>query len=85
VWQVFRGSIRVLLDNQYVFQPFWDALNNPRIDGSIPGHWHEAFGDVRQRVHRALAQHDRERVLDEVFVRLVHPAQPVNAWRGDVE
>lgn len=70
VWQVFPGPIRLLLDNQYVFQPFWDALNNPRSDGSIPGHWREAFDDARQRVHRALAQQDTERVVYEVFVRL---------------
>lgn len=70
VWQVFPGPIRLLLDNQYVFQPFWDALNNPRNDGSTPGHWREAFDDARQRVHRALAQQDTERVLYEVFVRL---------------
>lgn len=38
VWQVFPDPIRLLLDNQYVFQPFWDALNNPRSDGSIPDH-----------------------------------------------
>jgi hypothetical protein len=70
VWQVFPGPIRLLLDNQYVFQPFWDALNNPRNDGSTPGHWREAFDDARQRVHRALARQDTERVLYEVFVRL---------------
>ena len=70
VWQVFPGPIRVLLDNQYVFQPFWDAVNNPRSDGSTPDHWREAFDDARQRVHRALAQQDTERVLYEVFVRL---------------
>lgn len=70
IWQVFPGPIRVLLDNQYVFQPFWDALNNPRADGSIPEHWRESFEEARQRVHRALAQQDTERVLYEVFVRL---------------
>ena len=70
VWQVFPGPIRVLLGNQYVFQPFWDALNNPHSDGSIPQHWREAFDDARQRVQRALAQQDTERVLYEVFVRL---------------
>ena len=70
VWQVFPGPVRLLLDNQYVFQPFWDALNNPRADGSIPDHWREAFDDARQRVHRALAQQDTERVLYEVLVRL---------------
>ena len=70
VWQVFPGPIRILLDNQYLFQPFWDAFNNPRVDGSTPTHWREAFDDARTRVHRALAQQDTERVLYEVFVRL---------------
>ena len=70
VWQVFPGPIRVLLNNQFVFQPFWDALNNPRPDGSTPGHWQQAFDDARQRVHRALARQDTQNVLYEVFVRL---------------
>ena len=70
VWQVFPGPIRVLLDNQYLFQPFWDALNNPRADGTTPTHWRDAFDEARMRVHRALAQQDTERVLYEVFVRL---------------
>ena len=70
VWQVFPGPIRILLDNQYLFQPFWDALNNPRADGTAPTYWREAFDEARVRVHRALAQQDTERVLFEVFVRL---------------
>lgn len=70
VWQVFPGPIRILLDNQYVFQPFWDAHSNPRSDGSIPEHWRDAFDEARQRVHKALARQDTERVLYEVFVRL---------------
>ena len=70
VWQVFPGPIRVLLDNRYVFQPFWNALNNRHGDGSLPQHWREAFDNARSRVQRALAQQDTERVLYEVFVRL---------------
>lgn len=70
VWKVFPGPIRVLLNNQYLFQPFWDARNNPRSDGSIPDHWRESFDEARQRVHRALEHEDTERVLYEVFVRL---------------
>lgn len=70
VWQVFPGPVRVLLDNRYLFQPFWDALNNPRADGSTPDYWRESFDEARQRVHRALARQDTERVLYEVFVRL---------------
>ena len=67
---MFPGPVRVLLGNQYLFQPFWDARNHPHSDGSIPQHWREAFDDARQRVQRALAQQDTERVLYEVFVRL---------------
>jgi hypothetical protein len=70
VWQVFPGPIRVLLDNPYVFQPFWDAQSNPRRDGSIADHWRELFAEARQRVHQAMARQDTERVLYEVFVRL---------------
>lgn len=70
VWQVFPGPIRILLDNQYVFQPFWDAQSNPRSDGSIPSAWRDAFDSARTRVHRALADQDTPRVLYEVFVRL---------------
>lgn len=69
VRQVFPCPIRLLLDNQYVFQAFGDEQSNTRSDGSIPGHWREAFDDARQHVHRALSQQDTERVLYEVFVR----------------
>ena len=27
VWQTFSGSIRVFLENKFVFQPFWDFHN----------------------------------------------------------
>ena len=27
VWKEFSGSVRVLLENKYVFQPFWDWRN----------------------------------------------------------
>lgn len=70
VWQVFPGPVRLLVDNQYVFQPSCDARNNSRSDGSILGHWRGTVDDARQRVHRALARQDTERVLYEVFVRL---------------
>ena len=49
---------------------FGDALSNLRSDGSVPGRWREAFDDARQRVHRAFAQQDTERVLYESFTRL---------------
>ena len=55
VWQVFPGPIRVLLDNQYLFQPFWEALNNPRPDGTTPS---PSFDEALrvQKVLRAVEQ-----------------------------
>ncbi len=70
LWREFSGSVRLLLDNQYVFQPYWDALNNAPAGAEVPDYWREDFEDARQRVHRALANQDTERVLYEVFLRL---------------
>ena len=70
LWQVFPGPIRLLLENPYVFQPFWDALNNAPAGAEPPDYWREDFEDARQRVNRALARQDTERALYEVFLRL---------------
>ena len=34
VWSEFSSSIRVLLDNQFVYQPFWD-FHNKKIMGAL--------------------------------------------------
>lgn len=70
LWQVFPGPIRLLLENPYVFQPFWDVLNNAPAGAEPPSHWREDFEDARQRVNRAFSRQDTERVLYEVFLRL---------------
>jgi len=70
VWQVFEGPIRVLLDDHYLFQPFWNAINHPRPDGSVSDYWKESFDAAHEQVNRAFAQKDTERVLHESFVRL---------------
>lgn len=70
LWQVFPGPVRLLLENPYVFQPFWDALNNTPAGTEPPHYWREDFEDARHRVNRALSCQDTERVLYEVFLRL---------------
>ena len=39
VWEQFPKSIRLLIDNEYVFQPFWDYQNG-RIDQAD---WQQRF------------------------------------------
>jgi len=66
VWDQFPGSIRMLLQNRFVFQPFWD-FHAGLIDETT---WREAFERSRRSASRALGRTDTTRVLAEVFDRL---------------
>ncbi|SHH97310.1 HEPN domain-containing protein [Ferrimonas marina] len=66
VWQQFSGPIRVLLDNPYVFQPFWECQKQP---GCTDG-WKWSFDKAQTRVSRALSQRDTVKILRVVFSRI---------------
>ena len=66
VWTEFSGPIRMLLDNQYVFQPFWDFHN-----GKIPeAEWLERFAKSKQRATVAVGKSDTHRVMALIISRL---------------
>ena len=84
VWEQFSGSIRVLIDNQYVFQPFWRWQA-----GLITEHeWHEAFDNSKSAAHRALGKADTTKVLAIIFDRLYTLRNQVvhggSTWGGQV-
>lgn len=65
IWQAFPNSIRVLLDNPYVFQPYWDWVNGQNdID------WHTQFTAAKRAAHQALANKNTASVLSIVLNRL---------------
>lgn len=66
LWDRIAPLIRRLLNNQYVFKPFWDA-----VSGS-PGaeRWQDQFRRANQRVSDARRYRDVRGVLREVFLRL---------------
>jgi len=66
VWQKYAGAIRVLLENKYVFQPYWDCANGKESAQN----WNEQFKGAREAAHRALARKDTAKVLDIIFNRL---------------
>lgn len=66
VWSEFSGSIRVLLDNQYAFQSFWDYQNGKISEQQ----WTDRFADGRRRAQAALAQRDTAEVLAVLFNRI---------------
>tara|TARA_R110002167_G_C12707254_1_gene655242 strand:- start:64779 stop:65432 length:654 start_codon:yes stop_codon:yes gene_type:complete len=66
IWDKFSQSIRLFLDNQYIFQPFWKHQNH--IDGYDD--WNERFNKSKRRFNSALANHDTRAVLGMLFDRL---------------
>ncbi|OOR98795.1 hypothetical protein B0187_07760 [Haemophilus paracuniculus] len=65
-WKKFSGSIRLLLDNPYIFQPFWELQNNKISEKE----YHQAVIQERERFLSALEKQRTERILDVLFGRL---------------
>lgn len=66
LWDQYSGPVRVLLENPFVFAPFWKEKANP---GACPD-WEERFAKSRQAAFSALGRNDCQRVLEIVFDRL---------------
>jgi hypothetical protein len=66
VWKEFTSSIRVLLSNQYVFQPFWDFHNNKKTEQE----WQDDFKTANAFAHKALGYKNTSAVLSVIFSRL---------------
>lgn len=66
IWKEFPGPIRVILDNKYVFQPFWDYHNGV----AEAENWNYWFDRRRREIHSALGQQDTRFILHKLFDRL---------------
>lgn len=66
VWSEFSTSIRVLLDNQFVFQPFWDYHNGKLIEDE----WKTKFKKAKLSANSALTQKGTDRLISIVLQRL---------------
>lgn len=66
IWQSFSGPIRLLMNNKYVFNPFWQHHNG--IEGFED--WEDRFAASTRRFSQALQEQDSARILSFVFDRL---------------
>lgn len=66
VWQHFPRSIRVFLDNKYVFQPFWDYTNGRIAEEE----WEARFRFSKAAATKALGRMQTGKVLAILFERL---------------
>ena len=66
LWQRFSGPVRMLMENRYVFNPFWQHHNG--MEGFED--WEEKFKSSSLRFSQAFQAGDSVRVLSFVFDRL---------------
>jgi hypothetical protein len=66
LWTRFPQEIRILLDNRYVFAPFWK--HRAGLPGG--GGWEISFAAAKRAAHAALAAGDTPVVLSILFDRL---------------
>ena len=66
IWQRFSGPIRMLMQNRYVFNPFWQYHNG--IEGFAD--WEDRFTSSRRGFRQAVEAGNTSRVLSFVFDRL---------------
>ena len=66
IWEQFPDFVRSLLNNQFVYQPFWDHHNG--LDGYE--NWEMGFRRSRNRVARALRSKNTVQILEILFDRL---------------
>lgn len=66
VWVEFPGTIRILLDNQHVFQPFWDYQNNKITEDD----WQNRFSNAKASANAALGRENSAEVLSIALSRV---------------
>lgn len=66
IWQEFTKSIRLLINNKYVFQPFWDYQNGLKSESE----WQAAFEKSNAAATRALGNMETAKVIMIVLERL---------------
>jgi hypothetical protein len=66
VWKRYSQEIRLLLENKYVFAPFWQYQNGV----SEYDNWEERLASSRRVIASALTQRDTSLILSVLFDRL---------------
>ena len=66
VWNQYSQTIRTILSNEFIFEPFWSHFN--RIAGYE--HWEESFKQAKKSSLIALKERNTAHVLKIVFDRL---------------
>jgi hypothetical protein len=66
IWSDYSGPIRLLLDNQFIFAPFWKFQQGTISEQD----WKMWFSTSRKMVQNALVKQDTVKILSSLFPRI---------------
>lgn len=66
VWVLYPKSIRTILDNQYIFKPFWEYQKGNKTEEQ----WQTEFKKAKQAAHASLGNQNTPVVLSVVLSRI---------------
>ncbi|MDO6678435.1 MULTISPECIES: HEPN domain-containing protein [unclassified Shewanella] len=66
IWQEYTNTIRVVLNNEFIFESYWDAQNGLISEAQ----WKENRTNSIRASHHALANEQTDKVLSIIFNRL---------------
>ena len=84
LWHQFSGPIRMLINNQYVFQPYWSYLKGQRTETE----WQKSFVAAKQAANICLAEDNTvvllQIVLSRLYVLRNQMLHGLATWNGKV-
>ncbi|MFY7880401.1 MAG: hypothetical protein ACOVP6_10040 [Lacibacter sp.] len=64
LWDKFSGPVRMIIENQYIFKPFWEARRGESVN------WKKLFDQSNKDANRYLSNNDVAKLIEVVLDRL---------------
>ena len=64
LWQKFSGPVRMIIENQFIYKPFWDAQRGEKVN------WKKLFEKSIEDANRFLSKNEVAKLIEVVFDRL---------------
>ena len=64
LWQKFSGPVRLIIENQFIYKPFWDAQRGEKVN------WKKLFDKSIEDANRFLSKNEVTKLIEVLLDRL---------------
>jgi hypothetical protein len=64
LWNKFSGPVRLIIENQFIYKPFWEAQRGKSVD------WKKLFDQSNKNANRFLSKNEVGKLIELVLDRL---------------